>query len=412
MYKPIRRSSFRGRTPGRGGSGGGSRGGRGNIRYVSANVLRDFIQRSLERVSSTEKEVEVFVPKNNFTDFKINPRLLSNIKSKKFVAPTPIQDQVIPLVLEGKDVVGIANTGTGKSAAFLIPIIENLTKNRGAKALIIVPTRELAVQLYDDLESLCWGMDVRGVGCVGGMSIFNQVKGLRNFHNVVIGTPGRLKDLYERRSLILSGYTTIVLDEVDRMLDMGFIRDIEFLLDKLPKTRQSLFFSATINRDVEVVMTRFVKEYVKVSVKTRDNKDNISQSIVEVSSPTQKLDKLKELIKTENMERAIVFVRTKRGADKLDETLYADGHKVAAIHGDKRQSQRLKILDAFKAGKLKILIATDVVARGIDVHDVTHIINYDLPESLDDYIHRIGRTGRADKKGIALTFIESGYSRY
>jgi superfamily II DNA/RNA helicase len=244
------------------------------------------------------------------------------------------------------------------------------------------------------------------------MSIFNQVKGLRNFHNVVIGTPGRLKDLYERRSLILSGYTTIVLDEVDRMLDMGFIRDIEFLLDKLPKNRQSLFFSATINRDVEVVMTRFVKEYVKVSVKTRDNKDNISQSIVEVSSPTQKLDKLKELIKTENMERAIVFVRTKRGADKLDEHLYAEGYKVAAIHGDKRQSQRLKILDAFKAGKLKILIATDVVARGIDVHDVTHIINFDLPESLDDYIHRIGRTGRADKKGIALTFIESGYSRY
>ncbi|MEI6887151.1 MAG: DEAD/DEAH box helicase [bacterium] len=392
-----------------GGFSGGSRNGSGrrNSKSLPESVLRDFISKSVD--FKEEARVEVFVPNNKFSDFGILPKMLQNIVARGYTAPTPIQDQVIPLVMNGKDVVGVANTGTGKSGAFLIPLIDKLVKSPNSRALIIVPTRELAQQIFEESKIFGRGTGLYGLICVGGMSIFQQMKGLSYSHNIVIGTPGRLKDLFERKNLDLSQYQTIVLDEVDRMLDMGFITDIEYLLSKLPPVRQSLFFSATLTPQVERVMYRFVKDYVKISVKTAETRGNVEQDIIEVSSPIEKLEKLKELIQGIELKRAIVFVRTKMGAEKLDRLLFQQGLPVVSIHGDKRQSQRTKAIKDFKEGKAKVLIATDVVARGLDISDVTHVINYDLPEDLTDYIHRIGRTGRVNKKGIALTFVEKFY---
>ncbi len=341
--------------------------------------------------------------RNKFSDFILDKRLSNNIAAHQFSAPTPIQDQAIPEIMSGHDVVGVANTGTGKTAAFLIPLINKAILNRSG-ILIITPTRELAVQIDKELQSFSRGMGIYSVVCIGGVSIHGQINKLRRRPQFVIGTPGRLLDLENQRQINFARFNSIVLDEVDRMLDMGFIKDMKKIISKLPKNRQSLFFSATLGENVKRVMGQFVSNPVMISVKTADASTNVHQDVIELKG-RNKADVLCELLDKEEVSKTLVFMRTKRSADKLHRNLSNVGFQTAVIHGNRSQNQRQRSLEQFRHGKINTLIATDVASRGIDVSDISHVINYDLPESYDTYIHRIGRTGRVDNKGIALTFI-------
>lgn len=348
---------------------------------------------------------EVYKPHNKFADFKIAPALKANIAKKGYLDPTPIQDKAIPVLLDGQDVVGMANTGTGKTAAFLIPLIQKVFEKREEKVLIVAPTRELAVQTRQELFSLTEGLRIYSTLCIGGVSIKGQINELRRNPQFVIGTPGRLKDLDQQRKIRFDAYHTIVLDEVDRMLDMGFIHDIKYITSRLPQNRHSLFFSATMPSTVQGVMEGFLKEPVVISVKTRETAANVDQNVVRMKGKP-KADVLQEILLTEGFDKVLVFVRTKRGVDKLSRYLRDQGIATASIHGNKTQNQRQHSLDQFKKNKIRVLLATDVASRGLDIDNVTHVINYDLPDSYEDYIHRIGRTGRANKKGVALSIVE------
>lgn len=342
---------------------------------------------------------------HQFEDFAISQELKQNIAKKGFAAPTPIQDQVIPHVLDGRDVVGIANTGTGKTAAFLIPLLDKVVRNPSERVLIIVPTRELALQVKDDLVEFARGMRIYASLCIGGASINRQIESLKRGQDFVIGTPGRIKDLNQRRKIKFEDFSNIVLDEVDRMLDMGFIHEIRAIVDQLPQERQSLFFSATMTSRVEEIMRGFLSNPVHISVKTQDSMASVIQEVVRVQGRS-KVDVLHDLLISDGYAKVLVFGRTKRGTEKLSKALQQRGFKVNAIHGNKSQSQRQRALREFKSNQLQALIATDVISRGLDIDNVTHVINYDLPESYEDYIHRIGRTGRANKVGRALTLVE------
>lgn len=353
-----------------------------------------------------ENIVQENVPvKHQFSDFLISQDLQRNIQEKGYDIPKPIQDEVIPLVLQGRDVVGIANTGTGKTAAFLIPLINKIFYNRSQRILIVTPTRELAVQIRDELKLFTKGLNIFSVLCIGGVSMHQQIGGLRRFPHVVIGTPGRLKDLKEQGKLNIASFENIVLDEVDRMLDMGFINDVKFLISHLPKKRQSLFFSATISSQVKNIINTISQNPVTVSVKAQETLSNTEQDIIKINGRS-KIDVLYSLLSKEALTKVIVFGRTKWGIEKLSKQLVQRGLNVVALHGNKNQNQRQRALDQFRNNEVRILLATDVVARGIDVDDVSHVINFDLPETYEDYVHRIGRTGRNSKKGIALSFVD------
>ncbi|MBU0569252.1 DEAD/DEAH box helicase [Patescibacteria group bacterium] len=354
--------------------------------------------------NSVEFKQEEYEPKNAFSDFVISDNLKTSIIRRGFTIPTPIQDQAIPEILRNRDVVGIANTGTGKTAAFLIPLINKIILNRREKVLIIAPTRELAVQIEEELSMFTDNLGIRSVICIGGVSIRPQINRLQRNPNFVIGTPGRLLDLSNQRKLNFSQFSSIVLDEVDRMLDMGFIRDIQKIISQLPRRRQSLFFSATVGSSVMNVMKQFTAEPVMISVKFQDLAINVDQEIVKVGG-RGKFEVLHKMLDGNEFRKVLVFGRTKRGAEKLTRDLAKIGFLVSAIHGNKSQNQRQRSLDEFRQGRVQILVATDVVARGIDVDNITHVINYELPESYDHYLHRIGRTGRAGKRGKALTFV-------
>lgn len=352
------------------------------------------------------EEVEHFKPEHQFSDFAIDQRLKQAVIKHGYTEPTPIQDRTIAHILRGVDLVGAANTGTGKTAAFLIPLINKIILQPKELVLIIVPTRELAIQIDQELKSFAKGMRIFSVCCVGGMNINPQINGLRYEHNFIIGTPGRLKDLIERRKIDLGRINTVVLDEADRMLDMGFINDMRFVMNGMPKVRQTLFFSATMSVDVERVIKEFLKDPVKISVKTRDTAKNVDQDIVKVGQGKNKIDVLHDLLNQKELSKVLIFGRTKHGVEKLSKVLSQRGFKAESIHGNKNHAKRQRALGLFKDDHVKILVATDVAARGLDIANVTHVINYDIPETYDDYIHRIGRTGRGDKKGKALTFVE------
>ena len=343
--------------------------------------------------------------KHQFSDFLISDQLQRNIQEKGYTVPKPIQDEVIPLVLQGKDVVGIANTGTGKTAAFLIPLINKIIYNRTQRILVVTPTRELAVQIRDELKLFTKGFNIFSVLCIGGVSMYQQIGGLRRFPHVVIGTPGRLKDLKEQGKLNIASFENIVLDEVDRMLDMGFINDVKFIISHLPKIRQSLFFSATVSPAVKNIINTISQNPVTVSVKVQETLSNTDQDIIKINGQS-KIDVLHNLLAKTELTKVIVFGRTKWGIEKLSKQLIQRGLNVVALHGNKNQNQRQRALDQFRNNEVCILLATDVVARGIDVDDVSHVINFDLPETYDDYVHKIGRTGRNNKKGIALSFVD------
>lgn len=350
-------------------------------------------------------EVKSYVAVNSFPDFSIDERLKKNVLVAGYNHPTPIQDQVIPYVLEGRDIVGIANTGTGKTAAFIIPLLDKVVKDKKQNVLIVAPTRELAIQINQELIKFALGLSVFSVCAVGGMPIFHQINNLRRSHNFIIGTPGRLKDLIKRGNLRLNNFQTIVLDESDRMLDMGFIDDMRFLMSTMPTNRQTLFFLATLTGDIKSIINNFLKDPVSVSVKTRDTAQGVDQDVVYVKNKP-KLDLLHNLLIQPEFNKVLIFGRTKHGVEQLSRLLSDRGFKTESIHGNKNHSQRQRALSQFKENRSQILVATDVAARGLDIPNVSHVINYELPGTYEDYIHRIGRTGRAGKVGKALTFIE------
>jgi len=357
-------------------------------------------------VQNQGEQIENFAAEHKFQDFKIDQRLVAAIVSKGYKAPTPIQDQIIPHIIDCSDVVGIADTGSGKTAAFLVPLINKVMQNPREQILIVAPTRELALQIDQEFKSFVRGTRIFSVCCVGGASIGRQTSELRYRYNLIIGTPGRLKDLIEKKMIHLSEFNTVVLDEADRMFDMGFINDTRFIINGTPKGRQTLFFSATISREIERMIGEFTKDPVRVSVKTRDTSKNVEQDVIKIDQGRTKLQVLSNLLNKKEFNKVLVFGRTKHGVEKLSKMLLGYGFRVESIHGNKNNSQRQRALNMFKDNRIQVLVATDVAARGLDIADISHVINYDLPSTYDDYIHRIGRTGRYNKRGIALTFID------
>lgn len=348
-----------------------------------------------------------YEPTHAFTDFAFTPLLHQNLAAKGFVTPSPIQDQAIPVGLDGNDIVGIANTGTGKTLAFALPVLHKLLQDKNSYALIMAPTRELAQQIEDECRAVARGSGIYGALLIGGTAMGPQFGDLRFNPQIVIGTPGRIKDHIERGTLDVSKFNMVVLDEVDRMLDMGFVHDMREILGQLATPRQSFFFSATLDSKVKTLINTFLDDPITISVKTGETSANVEQNIVQYDSREDKIEKLHDILITANVVKTLVFDETQRSVERLSNELRDRGFDVDAIHGGKSQGQRQRALNRFKKNEITILVATDVAARGIDVADITHVVNYATPQSYEDYVHRIGRAGRAGRKGHALTFVES-----
>ena len=341
----------------------------------------------------------------NFSDLNIENKLKRSIELAEFKTPTPIQSQSIPISLAGKDVLGTAQTGTGKTLAFTIPMLNKLLKDKQAMALIICPTRELATQVMETVLKL----NVREIGIgnallIGGESMQKQLRQLKKRARIIVGTPGRINDHIERKSLNLSKVNYLVLDETDRMLDMGFTPQIEVILKFIPKDHQTLLFSATLPENILKISQKYLNNPKRVSVGSLSTPiEKIKQETFQITADKKYHELINQLV--ERSGSILVFVKTKHGADKIVKRLKYDGHKADAIHGNLRQSKRDRVIRGFRNGNSRILIATDVAARGLDIPVIKHVINYDLPQVPEDYIHRIGRTGRAGKDGSALTFL-------
>ncbi len=380
---------------------------RGGSRFAPRNNRRmgQYIDPARFVKAAKPLETVEYIAKFKFSDFAVDDLIKRNVASKGYITPTPIQDQTIPLALEGRDVIGIASTGTGKTAAFALPILTKLIRDKNSHALIVAPTRELAQQIEDECRSLAKGSGLTGALLIGGTQMGPQLRDLSSNPNIVVGTPGRIKDHIERRTLKIANFNMVVLDEVDRMLDMGFINDVREILSQLAPSRQSLYFSATMDSKVKSLIESFSNDPVMVSLKTGEASENVNQDVVRFSGDSDKLEKLHDLLINNQVEKSIIFSETQRSVEKLSNMLIERGFKADAIHGGKTQGQRQRALNRFKANEIKILVATDVAARGIDVVDVTHVINFSQPQSYEDYIHRIGRAGRAGRTGHALTFI-------
>lgn len=400
-----------------GGNNGGNNGGRiggrsggnfrrgGNRGRIQGSFNPSMLIKNAEVDAGLNPEINVYVPKNKFADFVISEALKQNVLDRGYEIPTPIQDQIIPLILDGRDVVGLARTGTGKTAAFLIPLINQVYNQRDIRVLILAPTRELAVQIDSEFKLFAKNLSIYSALCIGGANMNRQISALRRNPQFVIGTPGRLIDLEKRRIFKFSSFSTIVLDEVDQMFDMGFINDMKYVIENLPEQRHSLFFSATLPSKMTEITNSFLRNPVKIQVESQKASTNVSQDIIRVQGRS-KIDLLHDLLDQEGFDKVLVFGRTKHGLNKLSQILNERGVRVAAIHGNKSQSQRQRALKQFKGEAVQVLLATDIASRGLDIDNVTHVINYDLPQTYEDYIHRIGRTGRANKTGIALSFVD------
>ncbi|MDO8659453.1 MAG: DEAD/DEAH box helicase [Candidatus Parcubacteria bacterium] len=411
-FKTPARRSFGGGKPTRPSSGGfkssrpRSGGGFKSSNKRSRGERIDFSRFVKHAVHVEEK---AYVPKHTFADFPFNPQLHKNIARLEYIHPRPIQDQSIPTILNGRDVFGMANTGTGKTAAFLLPLIEKIAQTKGQSkreiVLIMAPTRELALQIESDFKNLSFGLGMFSVACVGGLPIMRQISEIKRGVSFVIGTPGRLRDLIEKKVLDLSTCHSVVLDEADRMLDMGFQDDMVFIIGKTATEKQTLFFSATLSPEIKKLTEKYLKEPVFISVISGETAKNIDQDVIRFRGKEEQLAKLHEVLKQDGSDKVLIFRERKHHVDELEKDLKRAGLKAGAIHGDKRSRERIRILDSFKKDQINILIATDVAARGLDIPDVTHVINYDVPQTYDTYVHRIGRTGRSGKKGTALTFV-------
>ena len=379
-----------------GGGGGGRSGGKRRGDYIDPSRLI--------RVATPSQAVD-YMPNHKFEDFAVDDVLKNNLAAKGYTVPSPIQDQTIPLGLAGRDVIGIANTGTGKTAAFAVPVMQRLIHEPKSRALIVAPTRELAQQIEEECRSIAKGSGLTGALLIGGSSMGPQLRDLRSNPRIVIGTPGRIKDHLERGTLKLHDVNMVVLDEVDRMLDMGFVADVTELLRELAPERQSFFFSATMDPRVQGLIRTFATDPETVSVKTGESSDHVNQDVVYYAGTSEKMAKLHDILLDPAVSKVIVFDETQRSVERLGQELVIRGFKADTIHGGKSQGQRIRALDNFKASKTTVLVATDVAARGIDVSDITHVVNYSMPQTYQDYTHRIGRAGRAGKVGHAITFV-------
>ncbi len=386
-----------------GGNGGGRRGG------GRKGPAKKFIHPSKFINKAVAKAEEVaYESTHKFVDFPFGAELQHNIADKGYETPSAIQDQAIPHIIEGRDVIGLANTGTGKTAAFLLPIIERQSGIMlRPSVLIIAPTRELAQQINEQFRDFSRGLGLFSTLLVGGMNVDRQIRDLRRRPHVVIGTPGRIKDLLQRRVLKLDNMTTLVLDEADRMLDMGFLPDIRQIVDAMPRERQTLFFSATITPEIEALTKTFLRDPATVSVRTAETSDHVEQDVIEARDRGHKVDLLTDLLAQDGYDKVLVFGETKFGVQRLSDHLHNSGIPSVAIHGNKNQAQRSKALKQFRDNHVKVMVATDVAARGLDIPNVSHVINFDTPQTYEDYVHRIGRTGRGGASGRAHTFIDA-----
>jgi ATP-dependent RNA helicase RhlE len=341
-----------------------------------------------------------------FTDFDLDPRIQRNLRAISFTHPTPIQEKTIPAALDGRDILGSAETGTGKTAAFLLPLLEYLLETESARtprALVLVPTRELALQVAEHGRQLARDLPVRFVTVYGGVKVRPQIDAFRRGVDVVIATPGRLLDVMRRGHVRFDRLETLVLDEGDRMLDIGFLPDIRRIVKMLPRRRQTMLFSATI-ASIYHLAGEVTWDPLRVEVETAATPVAIEQAFYPVLEH-RKLDVLEHLLSGEDLDSVLVFTRTKRRADRVTSKLKRNGVNAAVIHGDRTQAQRIQVLESFRRGRTRVLVATDVAARGIDVTGISHVVNYDVPMKAEDYVHRIGRTGRADAAGSAWTLV-------
>jgi ATP-dependent RNA helicase RhlE len=340
--------------------------------------------------------------KNSFFGLGIAPGLLAVVDALRFTIPTPIQEKAIPLAIEGKDIIGVAQTGTGKTLAFGIPMIQRLAQGRG-RGLVLVPTRELASQINEDLAKFVRAFKLRTAVVIGGESMSRQIRQMKERPQVIIATPGRLNDHIERRHIRLADVSILVLDEADRMLDMGFLPQIERILKLIPKQRQTMLFSATMQPSILKIASSHMHLPVRTEIAPSGTApDLVTQEMVFVQKEA-KVQVLEQLL-AQYSGSVLLFVRTKRGASRVARLLRGMGHAAAEIHADRTQAQRTEALRGFKTGQHRILVATDIAARGIDVTDIELVINYDLPDDIGNYVHRIGRTGRAGKRGHAIAF--------
>ena len=353
-----------------------------------------------------------------FSELRLIEPILKAVESEGYQKPTPIQEKAIPSILKLKDLLGVAQTGTGKTAAFAIPMLQILhmrhlkVGKRAIKALVLTPTRELAIQIQDSFNAYGKTLPVKNLVIFGGVGQTPQVDALRRGVDILVATPGRLMDLINQRHISLADIEIFVLDEADRMLDMGFINDVKKIVAKLPEKRQTLFFSATMPKEIEKLANTILKDPVTVEVTpVSSTAETITQSVYFVDKP-DKRKLLKHLLEELNIEHTLVFTRTKHGADRIARDLVRDGIKAAAIHGDKSQGARQRALGEFKDKKLRVLVATDMAARGIDIDDLLYVFNYDLPNIPETYVHRIGRTGRAGANGNAISFVDAEENEY
>ena len=343
-----------------------------------------------------------------FSDLELNDSILKALKEKGYDTPTPIQQKSIPIVLQQKDLLGVAQTGTGKTAAFAIPIIQLLAQSnkKGIKGLIVTPTRELAIQIEENIAYYAKYMNVEHTVIFGGVKQHEQVRKLKKGVDILVATPGRLLDLMDQGYISLNMIDIFVLDEADRMLDMGFINDIKKLLKVLPKKRQSLFFSATMPGNIQKLSREILHKPQKVEVTPESTTAETVQQVVYFTNRTDKRKLLLHLLKNQELDQVLIFERTKRGADRLSRDLSKKNIRAVAIHGDKAQNQRQRALNDFKKGKLRVLVATDIAARGIDIDKLNYVVNFDVPNIPETYVHRIGRVGRAGETGIAISLCE------
>lgn len=383
---------------------GGRRNGNQRPRGRKASTLDPslFIKRAVEA------EEVIYEPSRSIDQLPVHHELVNRLIKKGFKLPTEIQDKTLEDILAGKDLVGIAQTGTGKTGAFLIPIIEQLLKShkKSEHALIVVPTRELALQVSEEFKSMTNGLRLFSSVFIGGTNIKRDIQTLRRYSHVVIGTPGRLIDLKKRGALGFSRFNMLVLDEFDRMLDMGFSRDMDTIIDEMRNREQTVLFSATLDKSQQERVNNILRNPVHVKISSGNTSaDQVDQDIIRMSNNEDKFNKLCSMLSQDEFARVLVFDETKRRVNQLCKKLNNQGIKSDQIQGNKSQAARQRALKAFKTGKIRVLVATDVAARGIDVSDVTHVINYQMPQTYDSYIHRIGRTGRAGKTGKAFTFV-------
>lgn len=342
----------------------------------------------------------------NFKELGISDKMAETLQSMGFNEATPIQKESIPLALEGKDVLGQAQTGTGKTGAFGIPLIEKVADQEDVQSLILAPTRELAMQVAESLKAFAKGQNIQVVTVFGGMPIDRQIKALKKGPQIVVGTPGRVIDHLNRRTLKTNDIHTLILDEADEMMNMGFIDDMKFIMDKIPaEQRQTMLFSATMPKAIQTLVQQFMKSPVIVKTMNNEMSDPQIEEYYTIVKELEKFDTFTSFLDVHQPELAIVFGRTKRRVDELTSALISKGYKAEGLHGDITQAKRLEVLKKFKNDQLDILVATDVAARGLDISGVSHVYNFDIPQDTESYTHRIGRTGRAGKKGVAITFV-------